>query len=63
MDHRIPVDPTAKLPDPRLYRLSFAESEELKKQLQHLLAKGWIKFDSCQPHEGKDVKDPTNDIC
>ena len=43
MDHVIDLDPNAKLPAQRIYRLSHAESLELKRQLEDLLAKDWIQ--------------------
>jgi hypothetical protein len=41
--HRIPLLPDAMPPTPKLYRLSFNESDELRKQLDKLLEKGWIR--------------------
>ena len=42
-DHEIPTDTNAKIPAQKLYRLSFKELEELRQQIEKLLAKGWIQ--------------------
>lgn len=41
--HTIPLEPNAKIPAQKLYRLSFAETAELKTQLADLLKKKWIR--------------------
>jgi hypothetical protein len=41
--HRIPLEQQSKVPKSKQYRLSFAESEELKIQLKQYLDKGWIR--------------------
>jgi hypothetical protein len=43
LDHEIPLVDNAEVPKGRIYRLSPAELDELKKQLQSLLAKNFIK--------------------
>ncbi|KAL1934458.1 hypothetical protein VTP01DRAFT_6640 [Rhizomucor pusillus] len=43
LDHMIPTDPNARIPAQKLYRLSSHELVELKKQLNELIKKGWIK--------------------
>ena len=43
VDHAIPLEPGSKPPAQRLYRLSTRELAELKKTLDDLLAKGWIR--------------------
>jgi hypothetical protein len=47
--HHIPLVEGAVPPTPKTYRLSFRESEELRKQLDGLLSKGWIR-PSCSPY-------------
>ena len=41
--HAIPLEPGAKPPAQKLYRLSWKEQAELENQLKELLAKGWIQ--------------------
>jgi hypothetical protein len=41
--HYIPLDANAKIPHKKQYRLSFTESNELRRQLDQLLEKGWIQ--------------------
>jgi hypothetical protein len=41
--HHIPLIPDAKIPHKKQYRLSFTESQELRKQLDQLLERGWIR--------------------
>jgi hypothetical protein len=41
--HRIPLEQSSKIPRSKQYRLSFAESEELKTQLKQYLDKEWIR--------------------
>ena len=43
VEHEINIDPNAKVPAQRLYRLSFAESDELKQQIMKLLERNWIR--------------------
>ena len=43
VDHSIPLEPNAKTPAQKLYRLSSHELNELKKQLNELIDKGWIQ--------------------
>ena len=43
VDHTVPLEPDAKIPAKKLYRLSSYELKELKKQLNELMEKGWIK--------------------
>lgn len=43
IEHNIPIQPGSKIPTPRLYRLSYTELNELKRQLDELLEKGWIR--------------------
>ena len=49
VDHKIEVKPGTKPPLKALYRLSQKELEELKSQLDELLAKGYIR-QSKSPH-------------
>jgi hypothetical protein len=41
--HYIPLQPDSKIPHKKQYRLSFTESVELRKQLDQLLEKGFIR--------------------
>ena len=41
--HAIPTLPDAKPPVNKMYRLSWAERQELERQIKELLAKGWIQ--------------------
>ena len=43
LDHAIDLDPDFKYQSPKIYKLSKPELEELKRQLEVFLAKGWIK--------------------
>ena len=41
--HTIPTQPDAKIPQHRVHRMSTAELQEVQKQLQWYLEKGWIR--------------------
>ena len=43
-DHEIPLIDNAKVPPAKVYRMSVAELEELRKQLDAYLSKNWIRF-------------------
>ena len=43
VQHHIPLEPDAPVPQPRTYRLSARELQELREQLEKLLKKGWIR--------------------
>jgi hypothetical protein len=42
-DHKINLVPDAKVPPAKVYRMSIAELEELRKQLDAYLSKNWIR--------------------
>ena len=43
-DHEIPLIENATVPPAKVYRMSIAELEELRKQLISYLSKNWIRF-------------------
>ena len=43
VEHTIPLEPGHKAPAKKLYRMSTYELQELRKQLNELIAKGWIR--------------------
>ena len=43
IDHEINLVPDAKVPPAKVYRMSIPELEELRKQLDAYLSKGWIR--------------------
>ena len=59
-DHHIPTDENAKIPEQKLYRLSFKELEELRRQLEKLLEKGWIQ-PSISPYSAPVLFSPKKD--
>ncbi|GBG79893.1 hypothetical protein CBR_g30158 [Chara braunii] len=47
IQHRIEIEPGSGTPKGAVYRMSPRELEELRKQLDELLEKGWIRLSSC----------------
>ena len=43
-DHEIPLIDNAQVPPAKVYRMSIAKLEELRKQLDIYLSKNWIRF-------------------
>ncbi|GBG81561.1 hypothetical protein CBR_g32552 [Chara braunii] len=51
IQHRIEIEPDSRTPKGAVYRMSLRELEELRKQLDELLEKGWISK-TLEEHQG-----------